>query len=105
LQRCWLPDDFGQDPELPVGVQALGMRSIAFSRLPGIPPQGSSIQDPQLKNQLVSDGWIFSGPRLTMPPRYVPTGCPGWCRATTRALAAQSLGCAGQNHQGDLDVS
>jgi alpha-mannosidase len=34
LRHCWIPDDFGQDPELPVVVQALGMTSVAFWRLP-----------------------------------------------------------------------
>ena len=34
LKHCWIPDDFGQDPELPVVVQALGMTSVAFWRLP-----------------------------------------------------------------------
>ncbi|MEA1651927.1 hypothetical protein UAJ10_23310 [Nitrospirillum sp. BR 11164] len=33
--HCWIPDDFGQDPELPVLTQALGFTGIGFSRLPG----------------------------------------------------------------------
>jgi len=33
--HCWIPDDFGQGPELPVLLQALGFVSVGFSRLPG----------------------------------------------------------------------
>jgi alpha-mannosidase len=35
LQYCWIPDDFGHDPELPVSLQALGMIATSFARLPG----------------------------------------------------------------------
>jgi alpha-mannosidase len=35
LQYCWIPDDFGHDPELPVTLQALGMIAASFARLPG----------------------------------------------------------------------
>lgn len=34
---AWLPDDFGHDPQLPVMIEALGMNSIALSRIPGSP--------------------------------------------------------------------
>ena len=33
--HCWLPDDFGQGPELPALLTALGFVSVGFSRLPG----------------------------------------------------------------------
>ena len=35
LRHCWIPDDFGHDPELPVVIQAMGMTSVAFWRIPG----------------------------------------------------------------------
>jgi alpha-mannosidase len=34
---AWLPDDFGHDPQLPALIEALGMRSLALSRIPGSP--------------------------------------------------------------------
>ncbi len=33
--HCWIPDDFGQGPELPALLAALGFVSVGFSRLPG----------------------------------------------------------------------
>lgn len=56
LKHCWIPDDFGQDPELPVAVQAMGMLSIAFARLPGTEP---AYIDHTLSNQLLSQGVDF----------------------------------------------
>jgi alpha-mannosidase len=35
LEYCWIPDDFGHDPELPVTLQALGMIAVGFARIPG----------------------------------------------------------------------
>lgn len=35
LKHCWIPDDFGHDPELPVVLQAMGLISVAFWRIPG----------------------------------------------------------------------
>ncbi|MDB5036304.1 MAG: ybgG [Chlorobi bacterium] len=32
---AWLPDDFGHDPQLPVLIEALGMKAIGLSRIPG----------------------------------------------------------------------
>jgi alpha-mannosidase len=34
---AWLPDDFGHDPQLPVLIEALGMKAIGLSRVPGSP--------------------------------------------------------------------
>jgi hypothetical protein len=34
---AWLPDDFGHSPQLPVLVEALGMKAIGLSRVPGSP--------------------------------------------------------------------
>ncbi|KAJ6561699.1 glycosyl hydrolases family 38 N-terminal domain-containing protein [Mycena capillaripes] len=33
----WVPDDFGHSPQLPVLAEALGMKAIALSRIPGSP--------------------------------------------------------------------
>jgi alpha-mannosidase len=33
--HCWIPDDFGQDSELPALLTALGFVSVGFARLPG----------------------------------------------------------------------
>jgi alpha-mannosidase len=27
---CWIPDDFGQDPQLPVVLNAMGMKAVSF---------------------------------------------------------------------------
>jgi alpha-mannosidase len=35
---CWLPDDFGHDPELPVVVEAMGLSAAGFERVPGFGP-------------------------------------------------------------------
>lgn len=56
LKHCWIPDDFGQDPELPVVVQAMGMISIAFARLPGTEPAHPNSQPSQ---QLLQNGVDF----------------------------------------------
>ncbi|KAJ7809822.1 glycosyl hydrolases family 38 N-terminal domain-containing protein [Mycena leptocephala] len=34
---AWLPDDFGHSPQLPVLIEALGMKAIGLSRVPGSP--------------------------------------------------------------------
>jgi alpha-mannosidase len=33
--HCWIPDDFGQSPELPVLLTALAFAGVSFSRIPG----------------------------------------------------------------------
>ncbi len=42
--HCWLPDDFGQGPELPALLSALGFVSMSFSRLPGPQPNEEGLQ-------------------------------------------------------------
>lgn len=54
--QCWLPDDFGQGPELPVLLAALGFVGMAFSRLPGT---GNNWKNSTLQEQLVADGLDF----------------------------------------------
>lgn len=53
--HAWLPDDFGQGPELPVLLQALGFKGMAFSRLPGT----SSFPNDALKNDMLRNGFDF----------------------------------------------
>lgn len=56
--HCWIPDDFGQDPELPSLLQALGFVSVAFSRLSG--SQSSAKSPPDVwSNQLFTTGLDF----------------------------------------------
>ncbi|MBO9559675.1 MAG: hypothetical protein J7515_13985 [Caulobacter sp.] len=57
--HCWLPDDFGQGPELPALLTALGFVSVAFSRLPGTL---SSCSRPFPSSQLTSNGLDFHWP-------------------------------------------
>jgi alpha-mannosidase len=44
---AWVPDDFGHSPQLPVLVEALGMKAIGLSRIPGS-PQPSLCPEKQL---------------------------------------------------------
>ncbi|MBV8686252.1 MAG: hypothetical protein JOZ90_09465 [Alphaproteobacteria bacterium] len=55
--HCWLPDDFGQGPELPALLAALGFASMSFTRLPTTQPYW---QGPQpLKDYLLANGLDF----------------------------------------------
>jgi alpha-mannosidase len=53
--HCIIPDDFGQGPELPVLLQALGFVGVCFSRLPGT----SHWNNPALQTQLLQNGFDF----------------------------------------------
>ena len=53
--QCWLPDDFGQGPELPALLAALGFVGMAFSRLPGM----QNYPNTTLQDQLVANGLDF----------------------------------------------
>lgn len=33
--NCWVPDDFGSDPQLPVVLKAMGFKGVSFARVPG----------------------------------------------------------------------
>jgi alpha-mannosidase len=74
LKHCWLPDDFGQDPELPVAVRAMGMISVAFQRLPGTYSYGSTTNPQQ---QLMQHGidffWQCSDPNSVVFARWLQT--------------------------------
>jgi Glycosyl hydrolases family 38 N-terminal domain len=87
LRHCWLPDDFGQDPELPVAVKALGMRSIAFSRLPGIPPT-KSITNQILEIEMLTSGADFHWVASDRVHRVYALDA----RPDTRLLSGRSIG-------------
>jgi alpha-mannosidase len=38
---CWIPDDFGHDPQLPVVLKAMNMTGVSFWRIPGNEPSAS----------------------------------------------------------------
>ncbi|HEX6375320.1 MAG TPA: hypothetical protein VFZ91_06330 [Allosphingosinicella sp.] len=57
--HCWIPDDFGQDPELPALLQALGFVSVAFSRLSGSQSSAKSPPD-RWSEQLYRTGLDFN---------------------------------------------
>jgi alpha-mannosidase len=81
LNHCWLPDDFGQDPELPVAVKALGMTSISFSRLPGIPPS-AGIHNTELETEMLTTGadflWAASDKASTVYTHWMTGPVPGY---------------------------
>lgn len=63
----WVPDDFGHDPQTPVTLEAMGMCSIGFARLPGGPDQwGTPPAAPALgspvdllqKNKALDFDWV-----------------------------------------------
>jgi alpha-mannosidase len=64
---CWIPDDFGQDPQLPVVLVAMGMKGVSFLRLPGNQPGPPDYQPvnltpptlPSLSEQLKTSGVTF----------------------------------------------
>jgi len=80
LKHCWIPDDFGQDPELPVVVQAMGMLSIAFARTPCNAP---AHPNQQACAQFLQSGadffWQSSDPNSKVYAHWLQGGYPqGW---------------------------
>jgi len=62
---CWIPDDFGQDPQLPVVLNAMGMTGVSFWRVPGDEPAPPSSYTPvnggdSLYQQLLDNGVTFN---------------------------------------------
>jgi len=76
LKHCWVPDDFGQDPDLPIAAKALGMSSISFSRLPGIAP--GNWQQTELQTDVIAHGadfwWIASDNASTLFTHFMVGG-------------------------------
>ncbi len=59
---AWLPDDFGHDPQLPVLIEALGMKALAVSRIPGsIQPQPCSATQHAARD-VRTNGMAFNWP-------------------------------------------
>ncbi|NUO01112.1 MAG: hypothetical protein HUU01_10915 [Saprospiraceae bacterium] len=62
---CWIPDDFGQDPQLPVVLNAMGMTGVSFWRVPGDEPTPPTAYTPvgggdSLYQQLLDNGVTFN---------------------------------------------
>jgi alpha-mannosidase len=59
----WLPDDFGHDPQLPVVLEAMGLKWLGLSRVPGSPqPFANEPLDgpPSVADELESEGLVFA---------------------------------------------
>lgn len=61
---CWIPDDFGHDPQLPVALNAMGMTGVSFWRVPGNEPPPPASYAPtdgsdSLSAQLAANGVTF----------------------------------------------
>lgn len=61
---CWIPDDFGHDPQLPVVLNAMGLNGVSFWRVPGNEPQPPTQYQPTdgstaLSTQLEEKGVTF----------------------------------------------
>jgi glycosyl hydrolase family 38 len=95
LKHCWVPDDFGEDPDLPIAAKALGMSSISFSRLPGIAP--GNWQQTELQTDVIAHGadfwWTASDNASTVRVRLQTvvsvtySGLAGWTQTYTREYA------------------
>ena len=92
LRHCWLPDDFGQDPELPIAVKAMGMESISFSRIPGYVPLSTSAPanwNLELVNSLLTQGngvdfyWQASDGASSVFTHWMPGGVPGYYQGSS----------------------
>ena len=63
MRQAYVPDDFGNDSQFPVLLEAMGLQGVSFSRIPGGPQQGppATREDggPTLHQQLVKDGVDF----------------------------------------------
>lgn len=60
---CWVPDDFGTDPQLPVVLKAMGFCGVSFARIPGWQQSGllqpTDTQCIALSQALAQDGVTF----------------------------------------------
>lgn len=59
---CWMPDDFGHDPEVPVILSAMGLPTVGFARVPGAFPNFDLPLDkrPSLACELMKEGVAFN---------------------------------------------
>src|SRR5262245_53354145 len=64
IRAAWLPDDFGLDAQLPIVLEAMGLVSVGFGRVPGVDSSLQSVgfQPPvpgSLAETLLHDGLDF----------------------------------------------
>ncbi len=60
--NCWVPDDFGSDPQLPVVLKAMAFKGVSFARIPGWQPGGgyqTASLDQNQSYQLAKNGVTF----------------------------------------------
>lgn len=96
---CWIPDDFGQDPELPVVLKAMGLTGAAFWRVPGDEPGGGFSPKPfgtSIYNQLIENGVAFQwtasdGSPLTALLLADGYGVPFYVSTTDASTTADEL--------------
>src|SRR5262245_4423922 len=43
IRAAWLPDDFGLDTQLPIVLEAMGLGSVGFGRVPGVDSSAASL--------------------------------------------------------------
>ncbi|KAF8137987.1 glycosyl hydrolases family 38 N-terminal domain-containing protein [Mycena galopus ATCC 62051] len=98
---AWLPDDFGHSPQLPILVEALGMKAIGLSRIPGSPQPGLCPELQPAAADVCGNGTSFYWPGrdgssvLThfMPHTYY--GISNYNRTDPRNAMTQFLGTYG----------
>ena len=64
IRAAWLPDDFGLDSQLPIVLEAMGLGSVGFGRVPGVDSSARSLgfQPPvpgSIAETLLHDGLDF----------------------------------------------
>lgn len=64
IRAAWLPDDFGLDAQLPIVLEAMGLGSVGFGRVPGVDSSARSLgaQPPvpgSIAATLLNDGLDF----------------------------------------------
>jgi alpha-mannosidase len=59
---AWLPDDFGHDPQLPIVLNAMGLKWLGLSRVPGSPQPfpNEPLQGDSMADELDSGGLVFA---------------------------------------------
>jgi alpha-mannosidase len=64
IRQAWIPDDFGHDSQLPVALEAMGLQSAGFARVPGAenqnpPARPTSPGQTSAADQLMQTGLDF----------------------------------------------
>ncbi|KAK7013020.1 glycosyl hydrolases family 38 N-terminal domain-containing protein [Favolaschia claudopus] len=104
---AWVPDDFGHSPQLPVLVEAMGMKAIGLSRVPGSPQPGLCNTTQKAATDIRQNGLSFYWPGrdgssiLThfMPTTYygIADFCPGDAQASMAAFLDDCDDCVWPN--------